>query len=154
MANNEVWSLQEYIPLDGILWKDTWEARPEGRLENSRWWSVVWVEALPMWCLENCLQVDGHELPLNLGTVHSDIDSVRIGSGKINPEVFFHLAFNLLSEFCCHSPQNKQQGVFPRVPHLGRAEHKGPLPKVPALSVLLVRKENRNSQTVEFGHAI
>lgn len=141
-----------------FLWMESFE-KALGKQDLKADWRTTGVicslaEALPMRCLENCLQVDGHELPLNLRTVHSDIDSVRIGSGKVNPEVFFHLAFNLLSELCCHSPQNKQQGVFPRAPHLGRAEHKRPLPTVPALSVLLVRRENRNSQTVEFGHAI
>lgn len=74
--------------------------------------------ALPVRCLENRLSWDGHsslrrELPLNLGTVHSDTDSVRIGSGKVTHEVFFHLAFNLPSELCCRHHKTNSRQFFP-----------------------------------------
>ena len=78
------------------------------------------------------------ELPLNLGTVYSDTDSVRIGSGKIIHEVFFHSAFNHPSELL---PVTTKQTAssFSQGPTLWEGWTQRPLPS----ACCVVRKKNK-----------
>ena len=64
------------------------------------------------------------ELPLHLGTVYSDTDSVRIGSGKIIHEVFFHSAFHHPSEFAAGHHKTNSEQFFPGSHILGGLDPK------------------------------
>lgn len=103
---------------------------------NSRWWIVVWGHHPPsavssdMPLLIVRLTSSLQELPLNSGTVYSDTDSVRVGSGKIIQEVFFHPAFNHPSEFAGYHKTNSEH-FFPGSHVLGGLDPKA-LAKCPS----------------------
>lgn len=118
--------------------------------------SIVWSWHLSCaaWWWETCLQLGGRrsqlpELPLNLGTVHSDVDSVRLGSGKIILEEFFSFSFES-SEWASLLFTTKQTaGRFSQGPTSWAGWTQKAVAKSPPLSVLFVRKyHSRNAQTM------
>ena len=106
---------------------------------NSRQRIVVWGHHPPYAVSSNMpllivrLTSSLQELPLNSGTVYSDTDSVRVGSGKIIQEVFFHSAFNHPSEFAGYHKTNSEH-FFPGSHVLGGLDPKALACQVPIVS--------------------